>query len=509
MTRPPFTPELLARVFRNIRAIVTVLVIPPAIALALPEVLHMVPEPVYRAEARLTIQLGENAQGASPSKIDMPSEIDRLRSSAGARVVLSRLGIPAVLPDIASSDPSAEEKAIVAFGERLDVQPAGPGNAVHISFEAENSDIAIKALETLIADFEAGHAAPAAADPAGTDETAPIEREIAEKQKQLQDLTAQRDADDGTASSSQRAALNKRRDEANADLQDAEGKRDVLQKKIDTLKQTRAETPKFQTLKDDDVEPVTPPPSPTLTRLMALRREELQLLQKYPPTSPEVQKLHAEISVAEKVTAMELAEAQALSEKTRTVPNPKLAEFDLQIGSAEADLAALVSRIDGDRKKIADLDSQLDKLQGAERQSGALQQRIDEANAELQALRVKLDMAKASGTVVSGAPQAIISVTEAPHLVSQPSLPQAILSELAVPDRAFLLRVGLGIGAALALFIILVSLLSRRTILTAEGAERILEMPVVAAIPRLKRMHQAGKTARSPRHFYDDPPLSR
>jgi uncharacterized protein involved in exopolysaccharide biosynthesis len=242
---------------------------------------------------------------------------------------------------------------------------------------------------------------------------------------------------------------------------------------------------------------------------MALRREELQLLQKYPPTSPEVQKLHAEISVAEKVTAMELAEAQALSEKTRTVPNPKLAEFDLQIGSAEADLAALVSRIDGDRKKIADLDSQLDKLQGAERQSGALQQRIDEANAELQALRVKLDMAKASGTVVSGAPQAIISVTEAPHLVSQPSLPQAILSELAVPDRAFLLRVGLGIGAALALFIILVSLLSRRTILTAEGAERILEMPVVAAIPRLKRMHQAGKTARSPRHFYDDPPLSR
>jgi uncharacterized protein involved in exopolysaccharide biosynthesis len=512
MTRPPFTPELLARVFRNIRLILAVLVIPPAVAVILPRALQMAPKPVYQADAKLTIQPPQGAQGAAPAKIDMPSEINILKSGAVAQGVLSKLTIPAVFPDIASTDASAQEKAIAAFGDRLGVQPVGPSNALDISFDGANPEVAVKVLEALIADFEALHAAPAGADPSetATAETGPIEQQISQKQKELQDLASQRtsgrNADDPASPANQRASLTQQRTQTAADLQDAGGKRDALQKKIDTLKRIRANTPKLKTV-DDDAEPVTPAPSPTLTRLMALRRQELELLQKYPPTAPEVQKVHAQISVTEKVAEMEMAEAQAQNSKSHTVPNPKIAALDLQIGSAETDLTAIADQIDNDRKKIAALDDQIGKLQDTEQQDRDLQRRIDDATADLQTLRVKLDMAKAS-SAKSRAMAARISVTEPPHLVSQPNAPELMLSELALPDRGFLLRVGLSIGAALALLAILASI-SRRSILTVEGAEHILDMPVVAALPKLRGMRRVGKSKRSNGDFREDPPLSR
>jgi capsular polysaccharide biosynthesis protein len=69
-----------------------------------------------------------------------------------------------------------------------------------------------------------------------------------------------------------------------------------------------------------------------------------------------------------------------------------------------------------------------------------------------------------------------VSIIDAPRLQSKPVFPKKTVFALG----------GLGLGVALSMLIILVSLTFGNTIITTEGAERILNAPVVAALPKLK-----------------------
>jgi uncharacterized protein involved in exopolysaccharide biosynthesis len=448
-------------------------------------VLLMVLKPIYRADARLMVNPGQGEQGAAKSSTQetAKSEIAILNSNELARDVLSKVTVPAVFPDLSiqsasqSASVPAPDKAIAAFDKQLDVRPLEPSNLVSVSFKSTNPDIAIKVLETLLADLQARHVAPS-----GADLTGPIEQQISEKQKQIQDLDSQRiayqNANSGSSVSDQRADLTQQRTQTTSALQDAESKRDTLQKKLDTLKESRANTPKTKTI-TSEVDPPLPITSDALIRLMALRRKELQLLQQYPATAPAVQQVHAQISVAEKVAQMEEAQAQADTENSqaRTVPNPQIASIDRKIQATDSELAPIVSQVDDYKSQIAALDDQIHKLEDSDLQRNTqldnLQHQIDGMTADLQALRAKLAQARAAGDT-GQAKVSSVTVTDAPRLEAKPIF----------PDRLLFIWIGLGIGAALSLLFILLSLTSRKTILTAEGAERILKMPVVAELPK-------------------------
>jgi capsular polysaccharide biosynthesis protein len=71
-----------------------------------------------------------------------------------------------------------------------------------------------------------------------------------------------------------------------------------------------------------------------------------------------------------------------------------------------------------------------------------------------------------------------VAIIDAPRLESQAVFPKKIV----------FVAGGLAFGVALSALVILMSLSFGNTIITVEGAERILGAPVVAALPRMKAL---------------------
>jgi uncharacterized protein involved in exopolysaccharide biosynthesis len=204
---------------------------------------------------------------------------------------------------------------------------------------------------------------------------------------------------------------------------------------------------------------------------MALQQKEQELLQHYQPTAPAVQQIRAQIADAQKF----VQSTQARSSKVRTGANPLLASIDQQLLTTQSALAPIASQVDGYKGQISGLDDQLRKLQDNELQVNNLQRQIDSMTAELQTLRANLEQARMADDM-DQAKVSSVSVIDAPRLESKPVFPKKTVFALG----------GLGLGIALSMMIILVSLTFGNTLITTEGAERILNAPVVAALPQLK-----------------------
>jgi uncharacterized protein involved in exopolysaccharide biosynthesis len=124
---------------------------------------------------------------------------------------------------------------------------------------------------------------------------------------------------------------------------------------------------------------------------------------------------------------------------------------------------------------MAAIDDSLKKLQDNELEVNNLQRQIDSLNSDLNALRSSLDQARLAENM-DQAKVSSVSIIDAPRVQ-----PRAVY-----PKKTSFAIGGLAVGVALAALIILVSLSFGNTIITVEGAERILGAPVVAALPRAK-----------------------
>ena len=124
---------------------------------------------------------------------------------------------------------------------------------------------------------------------------------------------------------------------------------------------------------------------------------------------------------------------------------------------------------------MASIEDSLKKLQDNELEVNSLQRQIDSLNADLNTLRSSLDQARLAENM-DQAKVSSVSIIDAPRVQPRPVFPKKTTFAIG----------GLGVGIALAALIILVSLSFGNTIITVEGAERVLGAPVVAALPRIK-----------------------
>jgi uncharacterized protein involved in exopolysaccharide biosynthesis len=473
----PSTRELMADVFRNGRLIVLALVIPPLIAVALAFVLPK----EYQADAKLLIKpgreflpsttVGQNDNGLPTTTMTevVKSESEILNSSDLAQEVLTKLGVDGVFPDL-KPDPDggpALDRAISAFGKELSVSPIDLSNVLEVSFRSKQPETATKVLGTLLADFQQRHVtlySNALSDP--------IQRQIEEKQKELQDLDAKRiayqNANGAFSIPEQRASLIQQRAQIAADLQAAQIKSTALQQQVAYLKKSKASTPATAPL-DTETDPSSS--SGAIQNLMALQQKEQEMLQHYQPTAPAVVQLRAQIAQAQQF----LASQSASSTKVRTGANPLLATIDQQLLAAQSELTPINSQIDGYQAQMASIEDSLKKLQDNELEVNSLQRQIDSLNADLNTLRSSLDQARLAENM-DQAKVSSVSIIDAPRVQPRPVFPKKTTFAIG----------GLGVGIALAALIILVSLSFGNTIITVEGAERVLGAPVVAALPRIK-----------------------
>jgi len=469
----PSMRELMADVFRNARLIAVALVIPPIVAVAISFVLPK----EYQADAKLLIKpgrefqpttnLGQNQNGLPTTTMTevVNSESEILTSSDLAQEVLTKLGTDGVFPGMKADGVS--EAAIAAFDKSLSVTPVDLSNVLVASFRSKDPAIATKVLDTLLADFQARHVS-LYSDAAST----PIQRQITEKQQELQDLDAKRiayqNANGAFSIPEQRASLIQQRAQLDANLQAAQIKNQALQQQVAYLKKSKASTPAMSAL-DTETDPGSA--SGAQQSLMALQQKLQEMLQHYQPTAPAVVQLKAQIAQAQ-----QFATSQAGSNtKVRTGANPLLATIEQQLLAAQSELTPITAQIQGYQAQMAAIDENLKKLQDNELEVNNLQRQIDSLNSDLNALRSSLDQARLAENM-DQAKLSSVSIIDAPRAQPRPVFPKKTVFAIG----------GLGVGIALAALIILVSLSFGNTIITVEGAERILGTPVVAALPRVK-----------------------
>jgi uncharacterized protein involved in exopolysaccharide biosynthesis len=473
----PSIRELMADVFRNSRLIAVALVIPPIVAVGLAFVLPK----EYQADAKLLIKpgreflpttsLGQNDNGLPVTTMAevVKSESEILNSSDLAQDVLTKLGIDGVFPDLKGGDSGNPplDRAISTFGHQLAVEPIDLSNVLEVSFRSKDPETATKVLGALLADFQARHVtlySNVLSDP--------IQRQITEKQNELQDLDAKRiayqNANGAFSIPEQRASMIQQRAALATDLQTAQIKNQALQQQVAYLKKQKASTPTTSAI-DSETDPSSS--STAVQNLMALQQKEQEMLQHYQPTAPAVVQLRAQIAQAQQF----LVSQAGSNTKVRTGANPLMASIDQQLLAAQSELTPIVTQIEGIKGQMTAIDDSLKKLQDSELEVNNLQRQIDSLNSDLNALRSGLDQARLAENM-DQAKVSSVSIIDAPRAQPRPVFPKKTTFAIG----------GLGVGVALAGVIILISLSFGNTIITVEGAERILGAPVVAALPRIK-----------------------
>ena len=485
MSTLPSVRELLAAVFRNVRWIALALIIPPVVAV----VLAFTFPKVYQADAKLLIKPGREfmpAANMGQNEFALPSstmaeivksEVEILNSKDLAESTLTKVSVKTVYPDLAgaSGEGPALERAITRFGKQLKVDPIDLSNVVNVGFQSKDPEVTTKVLAALLADFQARHVTAYSAG-----QTEPIVAQIAEKQKELEGLDAKRinyqNANGAFSIPEQRVSMIQQRAAVETLLHDAQIKEGALEQQVTFLKKSRANTPKTAPI-ESETDPSSQASSEALQQLMALRAKEQEMLQHYQPTAPAVVQLRAQIAQAEQF----VKQAQAPgAQKVRTGANPLMAAIDQQLLTAQAELTPINTSIIGYKAQIASFDEQLKQLQDSELEVNNLQRQIESLTADLQNLRTNLDQARLAENM-DLAKVSSVSIIDAPRLEPRPVFPKKTFFGLA----------GIAIGLLIAGLITLLSLSFGNTIITVEGAERIFNVPVVAALPDLKPLPAA------------------
>jgi len=196
------------------------------------------------------------------------------------------------------------------------------------------------------------------------------------------------------------------------------------------------------------------------------------MLEHYQPTAPALVQLRSQIAQAEQFVKQARSPGTA---KVRTGANPLVATIDQQLLTAQAELTPINTQIDGYKSQIGNFDDQLKQLQESELEINNLTRQIESLTADLNNLRTNLDQARLAENM-DQAKVSSVSIIDAPRLEPRPVFPKKTIFGLA----------GIVIGALIAGLIALLSLSFGNSVITVEGAERIFNVPVVAALPDLK-----------------------
>ena len=479
MSSLPSVRELLAAIFRNVRWIAVALIVPPVVAV----ILAFTFPKVYQADAKLLIKpgrefmpaanMGQNQYALPSSTMSeiIQSEVEILNSKDLAESTLQKVSVAGLYPDLAPlPDEVALERAVTRFAQQLKVDPVNLSNVVNVGFQSGDPAVTTKVLAALLADFQARHVTAYSAG-----QIAPIEAQIAAKQQELEGLDQKRiayqNANGAFSIPEQRASLIQQRAAVQTLLHDAEIKGGALEQQVAFLKKSRANTPKTAPL-ESEVDPTSQASSEAMQQLMALRAKEQEMLQRYQPTAPAVVQLQTQIAQAEQLVKQVQAPGSA---KVRTGANPLLAQIDQQLLTAQAELTPITTQIEGYTAQIASFDDQLKQLQDSELEVNNLTRQIESLTADLQNLRTNLEQARLAENL-DQAKVSSVTIIDAPRLEPRPVFPKKTLFGLA----------GIAVGIVIAGLITLMSLSFGNTIITVEGAERIFNVPVVAALPDLK-----------------------
>jgi polysaccharide biosynthesis transport protein len=211
--------------------------------------------------------------------------------------------------------------------------------------------------------------------------------------------------------------------------------------------------------------------------LSDLRRTETGLLARYSPNHPQVQQVEAEIRTLQgRINSLQNAFVSV-----KTDPDPLAQQVDQELVQDRAELAPLAAETASYQALRDSLKAQLGGLESADSQLRAVEAKIDNLNENLKALRANYEQARA------------LDDMDKARVVSVSQIGPAMASEKPVkPQKLLFIGAGLMIGMIFAAGVIVFAIVTNNTFITIESVERVLQLPVLMAVPRLPMPKDAG-----------------
>jgi uncharacterized protein involved in exopolysaccharide biosynthesis len=464
--------ELAAIVFSMKKTIIAALLIPPIIAVALVFVLP----PTYRAEAQLLIKTGHEylPEAAADASLAGPtatkqeainSEIELLTNRAFAEKVINTVGLKNLYPGLVENPPmfgTVLDQAIKRFQKALDVAPVKMSNILDLTYDADTPAEASKMLDTIIRLYLTEHTQVYKTGARrGYEEV--IGHDMADLDRLQQEQATIKIDNQIYDIAPQRAALIQQRVDAQTHLQEAIDRKATLDSQIAALAAVQPSVPTMTKTTETDHSMQMDHARDALTDL---RQSEAALAGRYAPNNPELVRLRAQIAAVQ-------AQTKSLGDGLKVTMQP--AQLSQQIGQElvmdRVELAPLAAEVTRYQGLIAGYGRELARLEHADTALRINQAEIDNVQANVQQMRLRLDQARTQDDMDAARMTSVVQIA-----------PAVTPDKPASPKPVLFTAVGLLFGLFLAGGIIVLAIITRRTFYTAIGLERQLGLPVLASV---------------------------
>ncbi len=468
--------EMVAIAFRHRRKMLGALAVPPALALA--AVLLLPPK--YRAQSDLLVKTGREylAQADGDAGLTAPtstkqeginSEISLLTSRAVVEATIAAVGIDVLYPGLAEDPPwfaSPLDTAVEKFSRDLSAEPVKLSNIIAVSFDAGTPEKAKLVLNRLVGIYIDKHTQVFSGGRSDSYGEALARGEAETLRLERQRTRIKLDAgiyDIGT----QRAALISQRVAAEAHLQDTVNAQAMLHGRLGYLKQqlpnTAATIRSTGTDRNEAVDHAR-------QTVVDLRTAEVAMTARYAPGNPDLQRVRSQIAA--------LAQAAAGGDRVNvtTQPSPLMQQMRSEIVLGEAQLAPLAAEQARYAALVTSLGAELHRLEQADLELRTTSSRIDALNDNLKLVQARFDQARTQEMMDQARQVSVVQV--APALAAD---------RPAKPNKPLIIAGGILLGLLGAGTIAVIAVLTGNTVVTEDGLERLLGLPVLLALPVANR----------------------
>ena len=470
---PIGTGEIIAVAARHRVKIAGALLLPPLVALAL---LLWLPK-TFRAQSDIVVKTGQeymaqsNGEAAtltaptSTKQESINSEIALLSSRTVIQRTIAAIGLAEIYPQIAADPPTSGtmmDAAVLRFARDLGIEPIKLSNVVSLSFDASSPALARRVLDTLIRSYIDKHTEVFASRrtdgyrdaivTAMTDINGLEQRRSTLKLASgLFDIEAQR-----------RVLIGQQLD-TESRLEDAIARQAKLKARLAYLAAARAHAPATLAAAAEQSDAR----SHAAAALIDLQQQEAALAARQGGANPELQRLRQQINVVGRAAA-----ATRKERNTTTGPSPLRQQIEADIVAASAELATTGGEIERLRAFVTARGTELARMERTDLELREIGLRIDVGTQNLRAMQGRFEQARAN------------EQTDLANQVSVVQVAPAGGSERPVGPKALVLgAAGLFGGVLLAGMVGLLALLSTKTAVTDEVAERRVGLPVLAVVP--------------------------
>ncbi len=464
--------EMVAIGFRHRRKVLMALLVPPVLAV----IAILLLPPKYRAQSDLLVKTGREylAQSDGDAGLTAPtstkqeginSEISLLTGRAVVEATIAAIGVDVLYPGLRDDPPWFDSKldaAVDKFSRDLAAEPVKLSNIIAVSFDAATPEKARMVLDRLVGIYIDKHTQVFSAGRSDSYADA-LARGTAELAR-LEQARTRIKLDGGIYDiSAQRAALISQRVAAEAHLQDGVNTQAMLHGRLAYLKQELPKTPAVLRSTGTDRNEAVDHARQTL---VDLRAAEAAMTARYAPGNPDLLRVRGQIAA--------LAPGAAGGDRVNvnTAPSPLAQQMRTEIVMGEAQLAPLAAEQARYEALVAGLGAELYRLEQADLDLRTTTSRIDSLNDNLKLVQTRFDQARTQEAMDLARQVSVVQVA-----------PAIAADRASSPKKPLFVAAGILLGLLGAGGIVVLAVLTGNTVVTEDGLERLLGLPVLLALP--------------------------